>query len=213
MSKIYGYCRISKSTQSIERQQRNILTAYPTAIIINEVFTGTKIEGRKELNKLLNKLEKSDTVVFDSVSRMSRDAESGFRLYKELFEKGINLVFLKEGYINTSIYKDQLNSHDNLRVEDQDLNDTIIQGIREYLLRLAGVRPPGDHQGLRRRRRPVLDERNVLLAQSDRGRQRRAAGAQHPRDPRDEPREQGGGHAPRRHRAYGREPRHRQQQF
>lgn len=137
MSKIYGYCRISKSTQSIERQQRNILTAYPTAIIINEVFTGTKIEGRKELNKLLNKLEKSDTVVFDSVSRMSRDAESGFRLYKELFEKGINLVFLKEGYINTSIYKDQLNSHDNLRVEDQDLNDTIMQGIREYLLRLA----------------------------------------------------------------------------
>lgn len=137
MSKIYGYCRISKNTQSIERQQRNILAAYPTAIIINEVFTGTKIEGRKELNKLLNKLEKSDTVVFDSVSRMSRDAKSGFKLYKELFEKGINLIFLKEGYINTSIYKDQLSSHDNIKVEDEDLNDTIMQGIREYLLRLA----------------------------------------------------------------------------
>lgn len=87
MSKIYGYCRISKNTQSIERQQRNILAEYPTATIINEVFTGTKIEGRKELNKLLSQLEKSDTVVFDSVSRMSRNAESGVRLYKELFEK------------------------------------------------------------------------------------------------------------------------------
>lgn len=137
MSKIYGYCRISKSTQSIERQQRNILVAYPTAIIVNEVFTGTKIEGRKELIKLINKLEKSDTVVFDSVSRMSRDAESGFKLYKELFEKGVNLIFLKEGYINTSIYKDQLSSHDNIKVADQDLNDTILQGVREYLLRLA----------------------------------------------------------------------------
>ncbi|MBE6022242.1 MAG: recombinase family protein [Cellulosilyticum sp.] len=137
MSKIYGYCRISKKTQSIERQQRNILTMYPNAIIINEVFTGTKIEGRKELNKLLKKLKESDTVVFDSVSRMSRDAESGFKLYKELFEKGVNLIFLKEGYINTIVYKEQLSSHHNIKVEDKDLNDTIMQGIREYLLRLA----------------------------------------------------------------------------
>ena len=36
---IYGYCRISTPQQNIERQVRNILTAYPTAHIIREVYT------------------------------------------------------------------------------------------------------------------------------------------------------------------------------
>ena len=49
-SKIYGYCRISTIKQSIERQHRNILDLYPNAIIVDEVFTGTKVEGRRELN-------------------------------------------------------------------------------------------------------------------------------------------------------------------
>ena len=52
MSTIYGYCRISTAKQSIERQERNILAEYPTARIIKEVFTGTKVEGRKDFDKL-----------------------------------------------------------------------------------------------------------------------------------------------------------------
>ena len=76
--KIYGYCRISTNKQSIERQHRNIQEIYPNAIIINEVFTGTKIEGRREWSKLLKQIKQGDTIVFDSVSRMSRDAEEGF---------------------------------------------------------------------------------------------------------------------------------------
>lgn len=137
MSKIYGYCRISTQKQSIERQERNILTEFPSAKIIKETYTGTKIFGRAEFNKLLKQVKHGDTIVFDSVSRMSRDAEDGFKLYKELFEKGINLVFLKEGYINTDTYKQQLSINDNIQVADNDLNETIMKGIREYLLRLA----------------------------------------------------------------------------
>lgn len=137
MSKVYGYCRISTQKQSIERQERNILTEYPTAKIVKEIYTGTKIFGREEFNKLLKRVKQGDTIVFDSVSRMSRNAEEGFKLYKALFEKGINLVFLKEGYINTDTYKQQLNMNDNIQVADNDLNETIIKGIRDYLLRLA----------------------------------------------------------------------------
>ncbi len=33
-----------------------------------------------------------DTIIFDSVSRMSRDSEEGYNLYEELFDKGIELV-------------------------------------------------------------------------------------------------------------------------
>ena len=90
---IYGYCRISTKKQSIDRQIRNIKAEYPTAIIVTESFTGTKLD-RPEWNKLRKKLKPNDTVVFDEVSRMSRNATEGFALYQELFNEGINLVFL-----------------------------------------------------------------------------------------------------------------------
>ena len=92
---IYAYCRVSTAKQNIERQERNIREAYPNALIVKEVFTGTKIQGRKELDKILSKIKAGDTLVFDSVSRMSRNAEEGSELYEELFLKGVNLVFLK----------------------------------------------------------------------------------------------------------------------
>ena len=50
---IYGYCRISTPTQNIDRQIRNIKAAFPDAHIVQEVYTGTKYQGRKELDKLL----------------------------------------------------------------------------------------------------------------------------------------------------------------
>lgn len=105
MSKIYCYCRISTKQQSIERQIRNAKKVYPDAIIIEEVFTGTKIEGREKWNKLFNQVKEEDIIVFDSVSRMSRNAEEGFELYKELLNRGVELEFLKEPHINTRTYK------------------------------------------------------------------------------------------------------------
>ena len=74
---IYGYCRISTAKQSIERQIRNIKAEYPTAHIVQEAYTGTSI-FRPEWLKLYRILKSGDTVVFDSVSRMSRNAEEGF---------------------------------------------------------------------------------------------------------------------------------------
>lgn len=136
MSKIYAYCRISTKSQSIERQVENILKAYPNAKIYQEVFTGTTTD-RKEWNKLKKVLKTGDTVVFDSVSRMSRNAEEGISDYMELLERNINLVFLKEPYINTEVYQEQLRANDNIKTDDIDLNDTILKGVREYLKRLA----------------------------------------------------------------------------
>lgn len=81
---IYGYCRISTAKQSIDRQIRNIKAEYPTAHIVQEAYTGTSI-FRPEWLKLYRILKSGDTVVFDSVSRMSRNAEEGFALYEDLF--------------------------------------------------------------------------------------------------------------------------------
>ena len=134
MCKVYGYARISTAKQSIERQVRNIQQAFPDAIIRQEVYTGTKYQGREELQKILDKVQPGDTIVFDSVSRMSRNADDGEKLYFELYNKGINLVFLKENYINTDTYKSALNNQIGLTGDDVDL---ILEGVNRYLIRLA----------------------------------------------------------------------------
>ena len=105
---IYGYCRISTPRQNIERQVRNIAAAYPTAHIVREVYTGTACQGRRELDKLLHCVQPGDTIVFDSVSRMSRSADEGGAMYEELYGRGVTLCFLKEPHINTDTYKQAL---------------------------------------------------------------------------------------------------------
>lgn len=134
MSKEYGYARISTPKQNIDRQVRNILAAHPQAHMIKEVFTGTKFQGRKELDKLLRTVKPGDTIIFDSVSRMSRNAEEGFLLYQDLFNQGINLVFLKEPHINTDTYKRALQGG----IPTTGTNvDFILDGVNKYLLALA----------------------------------------------------------------------------
>ena len=129
----YGYCRISTSKQNIERQERNIKAVYPDALIIREAYTGTSLD-RKEWGKLVKKIKAGDTLVFDSVSRMSRNAEEGFEAYQDMFSQGINLVFLKEPHINTSTYQAAIQNQVQLTGSCVDL---ILEGVNKYLLALA----------------------------------------------------------------------------
>lgn len=131
---MYGYCRISTKQQSIERQIRNIKAAFPDAVIIQEVYTGTKTDGRNEWNKLHKKAKAGDTIIFDSVSRMSRNAEEGFVLYEELYRRGVELVFIKEPHINTATYKKAMESNISLTGTTVDY---ILEGVNKYLLALA----------------------------------------------------------------------------
>ena len=131
---IYGYCRISTHKQSIERQIRNIRSKHPKAIIFQEVYTGTKTDGRKKWEQLLRIVKPGDTIVFDSVSRMSRNAAEGFATYQELFDNGIELEFLKEPHINTAVYKKALNNHIAMTGTKTDI---ILKAVNEYLMELA----------------------------------------------------------------------------
>lgn len=133
MCKQYGYARKSQQKQNIERQIRNIKAVCPNAIIIQEAFTGTTID-RKEWNKLFKAVKKGDTIIFDSVSRMSRNALEGFKTYETLYNRGINLVFLKEPYINTDTFKNAIAQAVPLTGTSVDF---ILEGINKYLLELA----------------------------------------------------------------------------
>ena len=143
---VYGYCRVSTQKQSLQRQIDNITSKYPEAVIITEKYTGTKID-RPEWSKLYKKIKQNVkdnqncTVVFDEVSRMSRNAEDGFSLYMELFSMGVSLIFLKEPHINTDSYKKAMegivsvnitsghNAADNKNSEEENSNNTLINDI------------------------------------------------------------------------------------
>ena len=108
MGLIYGYLRISTKHQDISRQRVNILKAYPTAILYEETHSGGDYNGCVILDKLLKIVEAGDTIVFDSVSRFTRDNVTGLQEYKRLFKMDVNLVFLNEPYINTDNYRKAL---------------------------------------------------------------------------------------------------------
>lgn len=129
----YGYCRISTRQQSIDRQIRNIKKVYHDAVIVTESYTGTTTD-RPEWKKLYKKLRPDDTIIFDSVSRMSRNADEGFALYEALYNNGIELVFLKEPHINTSTYKKALQN--NVALTGTNV-DYILEGVNKYLMALA----------------------------------------------------------------------------
>ena len=138
---IYGYARVSTPHQKLERQIANISNLYPKAQIFREHFTGTT-QSRPIWDKLINIAQKGDTIVFDSVSRMSRNATEGFEDYKRLYQQGISLIFLNEPLINTSVYE---NSKSNLlsisiNTGNQAVDDFFkgnVQLINNFLLALA----------------------------------------------------------------------------
>ena len=129
----YGYCRISTLKPSIDRQVRNIRTAHPDAHILQEAYTGTSLD-RPEWSKLQKVLKPGDTIVFDSVSRMSRNADEGYAAYEDLYQRGIELIFLKEPHISTATYKGILEKSVPMTGTNVDF---ILEGINKYLLALA----------------------------------------------------------------------------
>ena len=133
-NKVYGYARISTKKQSIERQIKSIKAYNENAIIFEETFTGTKVVGRKEFKKLMDIVKEGDTIIFDSVSRMSRNAEEGYKIYMDLYKRGINLVFLNEMTINTDTYKNALLK--NIEMTNTNI-DFIIEGVNKFLESLA----------------------------------------------------------------------------
>lgn len=133
---IYGYARISRKEQNIDRQLRNIKAAYADAVIYTEAFTGTKLEGRTQLERLLKTVKAGDTIVFDSVSRMSRNAAEGVELYQRLFAEGVELVFIKEPHISTQTYKDALARTIKIQSEDEIVEMTV-EFLNRLLMKLA----------------------------------------------------------------------------
>lgn len=137
--KVYGYARVSTPSQNLERQITNLKESYPDIVIFQEKYTGTK-EDRPEWDKLQRVVSRAADageqvlLVFDSVSRMSRDASAGIQKYFELFNKGVELRFLNEPYIDTVVYGEKMKPLIELQGTDED---ELYKGINAYVRKLA----------------------------------------------------------------------------
>lgn len=137
----YGYCRVSTQHQRITRQITNITELYPSAKIVKEFYTGT-LQDRPNWTSLINQIKTGDTIIFDSVSRMSRNATEGFKDYKALYEMGVNLIFLNEPLINTSVFDSTRNNLLNINIETgntavDDFFKGNVQLINNFMMALA----------------------------------------------------------------------------
>ena len=160
MGKIYGYARISRPQQSIERQIRSIKEEYEDAIIVEEPYAGTDVDC-PEWKKLYKKVSEGDTIIFDSVSRMSGSADDGVKTYFSLFKRYVNLVFLKEGYINTSTYMESLNGRSWLKSTDKDKTfkglNRFFKKLAERQIRIAYAQAEKDTLDLQRRTKKGIE--------------------------------------------------------
>jgi len=137
MCTVYGYARVSTQKQRLDRQIDNIKAFCPSAVMVSDKYTGKSIE-RPNFDKLI-KGEKNikpvmpgDTIIFDSVSRMSRNAEEGIKLYFQLFDKGVHLIFLKERHIDTESYRKAL---DAAMITTQKSDGSVVGDLVEDILK------------------------------------------------------------------------------
>ena len=140
---VVGYARVSTPKQSLRRQIENLKAAYPNIIVVSEVFTGST-DNRPKWKKLMRQCRAGNIskLVFDEVSRFSRNAQEAIVEYKELYSLGIELEFLKEPHINSKIYRDASErkieiTTDSMDSETAQLINTVIGGLNDYLLSVA----------------------------------------------------------------------------
>lgn len=106
---IKGYCRVSTKGQldgnGLEAQEKEILDKYSNAEIIKEAFTGTKTD-RPMFNKLIEELQKGDTLVVTKLDRLARNTVEGIQIIEGLFAKGVSVHVLNVGLLeNTTMGK------------------------------------------------------------------------------------------------------------
>lgn len=99
---IYGYTRVSTKKQvegyGLEVQRNDILSKYPSAIIIEEQYTGTKLD-RPLFNELMEKLKADDILVVSKLDRFARNTVEGIKVVEQLFLKKVAIHILNIGLL------------------------------------------------------------------------------------------------------------------
>ena len=102
---IYGYARVStkgqaKDGNSLEAQVKALRESGANEIYV-DAFTGTKTD-RPEFDKLIDKIQKGDTLIVTKLDRFARSMTQGSELVSNLIEKGIKVYILNIGVMDNT---------------------------------------------------------------------------------------------------------------
>lgn len=93
---IYGYARVSTKAQakdgnSLEAQERALKDSGACEIYV-DAFTGTKTD-RPEFDKLMDKIQKGDTLIVTKLGRFARSMTQGSELVSDLMKRELEFIF------------------------------------------------------------------------------------------------------------------------
>ena len=102
---IYGQARVStkgqgKDGNSLEAQEKALRESGANEIYV-DAFTGTKTD-RPEFDKLMNKIQKGDTLIVTKLDRFARSMSQGSELVSDLIERGIKVYILNIGVMDNT---------------------------------------------------------------------------------------------------------------
>ena len=102
---IYGYARVStkgqaKDGNSLEAQEKALRESGANEIYV-DAFTGTKTD-RPEFDKLMDKIQKGDTLIVTKLDRFARSMTQGSELVSDLIEKRIKVYILNIGVMDNT---------------------------------------------------------------------------------------------------------------
>jgi DNA invertase Pin-like site-specific DNA recombinase len=103
----YAYLRVSTSKQDLDSQKSLIEEYSKQNNILIDKFIEVEISSKKSLESrkidtLKSTLKKNDTLVVIELSRLGRNILEILSLVKELKQKGIKLIFIRQPELNTS---------------------------------------------------------------------------------------------------------------
>jgi len=98
--KLIGYARVSTTDQDLA-VQRQALRRAGVAVIFEEKASGTKRDGRTELQKVLSVLGKSDALVVTRLDRLGRSLRDLANIAHEIEQAGAHLKVVEQS-VDTS---------------------------------------------------------------------------------------------------------------
>ena len=100
MAKRFGYARVSTADQDLTLQ-REALKRAKCGVIFEEEASGTKREGRNELEKVLGVLSEGDALVVTRLDRLGRSLRDLANIAHEIESAGASLVVTEQS-VDTS---------------------------------------------------------------------------------------------------------------
>ena len=99
---LIGYASVSTAEQNLDRQI-DMLVYYGVdkRNIYKEKITGTKAD-RPQLNKMINELQKGDTVIIPDLTRVSRSTKDLLNIIDNIKSKGASIKSIKDTWLDTT---------------------------------------------------------------------------------------------------------------